>query len=381
MDIKLNSIICGKIIEQKNKTILIGKNLYNENVKIYFVNNNKENISILQFKNYLLEHLLENNEIGLNIYNNILNGNQYLLIKKIINSNCILNIENIQLLNNNNFLINMDIKKKINEKFQSTTIFDFINNEDNEYDYSISLCNNNNINSINRIFEIIKNNLNINKNIKPFNLGIQELVFIKKMDHNLYKKLNFKNIIELKNFAKEKGYLNFLKEYAYEYFYKLEEEAKLIDLFLNYKNELNNNNFEIIETIKNTINQYGYNNCPIHINFKIKINKNNNKDFNTFILNNINSLLTTYYYLSNNDYKNKLGKIIDNKIIFNNNILDRIYLNNLIFTINVQNDNNDFKITKIYGYNKYNKRFINNVSNYGISSYIIDNLNNILKDI
>lgn len=372
MNIQLNSIISGKIVEQKNKTILIGKNIYNESINIYFVNENNKNININEFNNYMLNNILTNDEFGLNTLNNIINGNQYIVVKKIINNNCILSINNIQILNNNNVLINMDIKKKVNNKFQSTTIFDFINNKNNEYDYSISLCNNNSINNINRIFEIIKNNIEINKSIKPFNLGIKELFFIKKLDKDLYKKLNLENVLELKKLINNMGYLNFIKEHSFDLFYKLEEEAKLIDLFIYYKTELNNNNFEIIEQIKNTINQYGYNNCPIHINFKMKINHNNNNDFNTFILNHINNLIDNYYYIIN--------KKLDNKLIINNNILDRIYLNNLILTINIQNDNNDFKITKIYGYNKYNKRFINNVSNYGLSSYVSNNLNDLLKD-
>ena len=170
----------------------------------------------------------------------------------------------------------MDIKKIIiqneEKKYKSATLYDLINHKENKFDYSISIDEINNINNINKIFRIIENNIEINNSIKPFNYGIKEIQFLEKLGEKPYLKMKMQNIEELKKFFNIYGYKKTLKEYFFEYFYKLEEEAELIDLFKFYKQELNQGNFEVIQEIKKTICRYGLNNCPIHLNYKIKIN-------------------------------------------------------------------------------------------------------------
>lgn len=389
MNILTNVILLGKIIEEKNKCVFIGKNNFKKDLKIYFLNENKKNINGKEFKEIIL-NLYNDYEIGINKFNNIVNGNQYFVIKNCIKTkdniyNCIINNQNIELINNNNLIINMDIKKIIEKnkekKYKSATLYDLINHKVNKFDYSVSIDEINNINNINKIFRIIENNIKINNTTKPFNYGIKEMQFLEKLGEKPYLKMKMQNYEELKKFFNLCGYKNALKEYFFEYFYKLEEEAELIDLFMKYKQELNKKNFSIINDIKKTIFRYGLNNCPIHLNYKIKINNKYIEEFNDFILNYIIYILEFYYNSLNELDKCKYGYQDKNgKIIFNKNILKKIYLKDLIYYIQIPEDKEDFKITKIYIYNNYGKRYLYNISNFGLSTIILDKLEELLKD-
>lgn len=382
MGVLTNVILIGKIIEKNNKSMFLGKTIFNKEMKIYFLDDNKKNMSLSSFKELILS-MYESFEIGINIYNNIINGNQYVIIKNCLGNdgvyNSIINFKTLEILKQNNLIINMDIKKLINNNYRTLTLYDLINNKDLVLDYSVSIDNLNNIRNINKIFDLVENNIEINKNFKPFNLGIKELQYLNKLGNEPHKKMKFNSIEELKTFSRMYGYENTLKEYYFEYFYKLEEESKLIDLFLKFKKELTNNNFEIIKDIKSTILQYGLKNCPIYINYKIKINQNFRLDFNTFILNYIKYILNFYYNVVDEDKKHKLGYVSNNEIIFNEHILKNIYINDLIYTLSIPDDNEDFKITKLYGYNNYGKKFINNISNFGLSSSILEKLDELIK--
>lgn len=385
MNILTNIILLGKIIEKKNKCIFIGKNTFNKNMTIYLLDKNKNNMNLKSFKEIILS-MFNDNELGINKFNNIINGNQYFVIKNCIrindNSyNSIIDNNSIEIINNNHLIINMDIKKISHNTYRSGTLFDLINNKNNKFDYSISIDNINNIKNINNFFNIINNNIIINNSIKPFNLGIKELEFLQKLGNEPYKKHNMKSFEELKKFFRLNGYKNSLKTYFFEFYYKLEEEATLIDLFIKFKNELNQENYEYLKDIKNTIIRYGLNNCPIHLNYKIKINKNYINDLNDFILNHLMYSLKFYFNNLNENDKLKYGYIDENNnIVFHDKILKKIYLKDLIYYIQIPKDKNDFKITKIYIYNNNGKKFLYNISRFGLSSIILDKLENLLKD-
>lgn len=389
MNVLTNVILLGKIIEEKDKCVFIGKNNFKKDLKIFFLNEKKKNINGKEFKKIILNKF-DDFDLGINKLNSIVNGNQYFIIKNCIKIkeniyNCIINEKTIELISNKNLIINMDIKKIIPEneerKYKSASLYDLLNHKENKFDYSISIDEMNNINNINKIFKVVENNIEINKTIKPFNYGIKEMQFLEKLGESPYLKMKMKNYEELRSFFKLCGYKKALKEYFFEYYYKLEEEAELIDLFINYKIELKKENFSIINEIKKTIIRYGLNNCPIHLNYKIKINNNYVNEFNTFILNYITYILEFYYNNLNELDKCKYGyENKDGKIIFNKNILKKIYLKDLIYCIQIPKDKEDFKTTKIYIYNNYGKRYLYNISNFGLSTIILDKLEELLKD-
>jgi len=385
MSLIANMLIVGTIKECNGKVYLEGKDIFDNNIKLYFINQDKKNINLIDLiSNFKI--ILNNNNILDpiiidNIINNIINGNEPLLIKNALGKlniyNCIISKNNIELLNKKSCLLNMDIKKKINNNFKSSTIHNLLY-DNYHYDFSISINKNNNINTINRFFEIINNNIDLDKfNKSTFNIGIKELDFVKKltMDSN-----DIYDIIELRNIARKTSYNNLLKDKFYELFYKLEEDSLILDQFIDLKSKLSSNPKDTIKSIKELINKYGLNNCPIFLNFKVKFNNNIKEDFIIFLNKNITSVLNFYYNTSKDEIKDLIAVKDGHKILFKKDFLNSLYLNNIVFSLLLPEDTDTFKITKLYSYNRYNKRLINNISSYGITSNIINNIEDYIED-
>lgn len=384
MSLIVNMFIKGNIKENNNKSFLEGKDVFNNILKIYFINEEKNNINLKELKQKLKNILNKNNIIDdmiiENKIENILNGKEGFIIKNALgkndNFNCIFNNESIMLIDKNDAIINIDIKKKDNQFFKSSTIYDLFNKKDLYIDYSSSLNEYNNINIINRFFNIVENNLIMdNPNVNFFKLGIKELEFLKKLeilDFDIFTK--YKDYEELKKYARKVGYNNLLKNDFFNKFYKLEEESILIDQFIKAKET---NNFKEIKLL---INKYGLENCPVFLNFKIKFNVESKELFKNFVIKNLESILNFYFNSVSSEIQNKIGKKVDNKIIYKDEFLKSLYLNNLIFKLKIPSDSDTFKVSKLYAYNNYNKRYLNNFTKFGMTSNLLQKIEEYVKN-
>ena len=255
-----NIMLTGKILEKDNNLFLNAITIFNEELEILLLENKKDN--------------LEKKDLKL-----VLNKNYSIILKNIIETKngkllTIFNEDNYEILNKDLLLFNLKIKVIKNGRYSSATIKDLYNEEVQNLDLSFSLNKETNNEYIENIFKSFESDKNI------FNLGVQELNFIKTLveeDNKVV--LDFTDIYStnriglheiFRKIEKDNNYFYLLKEYFPNLKEKYAKKAELIDDFIYYKKELQNNNFEVIKDILNILKHKQYKDLPIFINMKIK---------------------------------------------------------------------------------------------------------------
>ena len=330
-----NIMLTGKILEKDNNLFLNAITIFNEKLEILLLENKRDNLNKKDLKL-------------------VLNKNYSVILKNIIETKngkllTIFNEDNYEILNKDLLLFNLKIKVIKNGRYSSATIKDLYNEEIQNLDLSFSLNKETNNEYIENIFKSFESDKNI------FNLGVQELNFIKTLVEE-----DNKVVLDLEIFrkiAKDNNYFYLLKEYFPNLKEKYSKKAKLIDDFIYYKKELQNNNFEVIEDILNILKHKQYKDLPIFINMKIKSAIEDKEKLIEFIKKEYFKI-KSYYKIFHRD--------------FDDNIEKEIYLNDIILSSNIKNKNNlnNLKIVN------NDRLLLNNVSKFGLTSNILEQLNN-----
>ena len=335
-----NIMLSGKIVKKNKDLYLIATTIFNKKIEIL-----------------LLED--KNKELTENKLNLKLNQEYDLILKNIIETKdkrllAIFN-DNYELLNKVLFLFNLKIKVIKNGRYISATIKDVYNEEVSNLDLSFSINKNIDNYYINKIIDNFKNENNI------FSFGVQEINFIKELQE--VDKYNLFNIEDLINIAKKNGYMKLLKNN----FPSIKEEityikkAQFIDNFLYYKKELSQGNLKVLEDMKKILNENKYKDLPIFINLKLRYSLEDKKNLISFIKREYEKIKFYYSIFHNNlDY----------------NVIEKeIYLNDIILSSNLK-DKENFNNIKICNNNKL---FLHNVSKFGLTSNILDQINDFIE--
>lgn len=335
-----NIMLSGKIVKKNNKLYLIATTIFNKKIEVLLLEDkntelteNKLNLKLNQEYDLILKNIIETKDKRLlSIFNN-----------------------NYELLNKDLFLFNLKIKVIKNGKYISATIKDVYNEEVSNLDLSFSINKNIDNYYINKIIDNFKNENNI------FSFGVQEINFIKELQE--VDKYNLFNIEDLIEIAKKNGYVDLLKtnfpNIKDDTYYI--QKAKFIDKFVYYKKELSKNNFKVLDDIKNILNENKYKELPIFINLKLRYSLEDKKNLISFIKREYEKIKSYYSIFHNNlDY----------------NIIEKeIYLNDIILSSNLKSKEN---LNNIKICNE-NRLFLYNVSKFGLTSNILDQINNFIK--
>ena len=357
-------------------------------------NNNNNCFSVLI--NYLYFLYINNNmfEKGIKFYNE--------KIKK--------NNKNIDINNNNNFIIKLNLCEIMNI---------FINNKNNENIYNLIE------NIVLNFHKLLFEKLDIQETIKNIYLITDKLIYINKIDLiiDFCEKIN-KEIKEFNKFFEDKE-LNKITSFIYsklgEYYYNknnLEKSKEFFEKSLKeiQSNNNNNNNNNIENTNKNNIEkninnniennnnnniENNNNNIENNKNFSfsdidvedIKVNQNENiKEINNNLQVNNNGNINKYNKIGNYEDKNfivvKLSEIYDklgnkekalNILKEGNNINNNNNNNNEIFNNNEDDNLSNYEI-KNEDENNFNEIYNNNFNNNNNNIYEFNNDNNYINN-